>query len=276
MSDNTQFPPLLDWEPTRETLHWYARAIGVIPRALAEFHPKWWHISLTVQPDGLATDGIGLPDGGTFRLKMDLQQHQVLLLVNDKVTREFSMVEGLSATAFGDQLLGAIADLGLTADYDRERFENDEPRPYNPDVVPAFWKALVNAARIFKEFRATLSGDPGPVQLWPHGFDVAFEWFGTRVVTYEEDGEKTEYPSQINLGFYPGDPVNAPYFYSNPWPFEAEQLLNQPLPEGASWHTEGWQGTILPYDEVAGDPNAGERVLEYARHVHELASPTLS
>ncbi len=186
------------------------------------------------------------------------------------------MVEGLSATAFGDQLLGAIADLGLTADYDRERFENDEPRPYNPDVVPAFWKALVNAARIFKEFRATLSGDPGPVQLWPHGFDVAFEWFGTRVVTYEEDGEKTEYPAQINLGFYPGDPVNAPYFYSNPWPFEAEQLLNQPLPEGASWHTEGWQGTILPYDEVAGDPNAGERVLEYARHVHELASPTLS
>jgi hypothetical protein len=142
-------------------------------------------------------------------------------------------------------------------------------------MVPAFWQALTNAERIFKEFRATLSGEPGPVQFWTHGFDLAFEWFGARVVVGEADGQRSEFPSQINLGFYPGDPSGAPYFYSNPWPFEAEQLLDHPLPAGARWHTEGWQGTILAYDNLVGDEEAENRLLDYARAVHELASPAL-
>jgi hypothetical protein len=47
------------------------------------------------------------------------------------------------------------------------------------------------------------------------------------------------------------------------------------LPEGARWFTESWQGTILPYDELAGDPNAENRLKEYARAVFDIALPTL-
>ena len=82
-------------------------------------------------------------------------------------------------------------------------------------------------------------------------------------------------PAQLNLGFYPGGPGIAPYFYSNPWPFDAERLLGSPLPGGARWHTEGWQGTILPYEELVGDPDAGTRLLAYARRVYELCAPLL-
>jgi hypothetical protein len=134
---------------------------------------------------------------------------------------------------------------------------------------------LVNANRIFQQHRATLSGETGPVQLWPHGFDLAFEWFGPRVHVFEERGERQELPSQLSLGFFPGSPGVAPYFYSNPWPFETDALLGQPLPEGARWHTEGWQGTLLPYEVLVGDPNADERLLAYARRVFELTAPTL-
>ena len=113
----------------------------------------------------------------------------------------------------------------------------------------------------------------GPVQLWPHGFDLAFEWFGTRTETYEENGQITEYPSQINLGFYPAG--DRPYFYSNPWPFEGDVLTGEPLPHGAEWHTDGWQGSVLHYDLLTGIPDANTKLLEYAKRVHELASPTL-
>lgn len=275
MSDKTLFPALNDWQTTRETLHLYSHAVSVVPRAHAEFHPKWWHISLKVQPDGLVTEKISLPDGGQFWLKMDLGQHQVLLFTNQGVAREFSMTEGLTSTEFGDQILDAVADLGLTAEYAREKFENDEPRQYDPAAAERFLTALVNADRIFKEHRATLGGDSGPVQLWPHGFDLSFEWHGTRVETYEHDGEVEEYPSQLNLGFYPGGTAEAQYFYSNPWPFEADELLDRPLPEGATWHTEGWQGTILPYVELVDDSEAETRLHEYARAVFEISSPTL-
>ena len=83
MTKNTLFPPLTNFEPTRETLHWYAKAVGVLPRVHAEAHPKWWHVSLKVRSDGLYTEPMGLPDGGTLRVKMDLDQHKVVFLVDD-------------------------------------------------------------------------------------------------------------------------------------------------------------------------------------------------
>ena len=272
----TIFPSLSDWEPTRETLHLYSNVVGVVPRAYAEFHPRWWHISLKVQPDGLVTDSMPLPDGGAFWLKMDLRQHNVLLITSQGEVRAFPMTEGLSASAFGDRVLDAVAGLGLSAEYARQKFENDEPREYDPAAAEKFLTALVNADRIFKKHRASLSGERSPVQLWPHGFDLAFEWFGTRMVEYEEGGQVEKYPSQLNLGFSPGEPGHpAPYFYSNPWPFEADLLLDKPLPSGARWHTESWQGSILEYAALVGDPAAEEKLLAYARTVYELAAPTL-
>ena len=275
MTSEPQFPALTDWEATRQTLQLYSRAIGVIPRTHAEFHPKWWHISLKVQSDGLITGKMELPANGSFWLKMDLKQHKTILHTDKGPRAEIDMTAGLTATEFGDKLLAAVAELGLSGDYARDKFENDDAREYNAQAAETFLTTLVNADRIFKEYRATLNGDVGPVQLWPHGFDLAFEWFGTRVERYEEHGKVQEYPSQINLGFYPGDPAIAPYFYSNPWPFESDELVSHSLPAGARWHTEGWQGTILPYDELAGDERAEERLKKYAQTVHDIASPTL-
>jgi hypothetical protein len=276
MTSGTIFPSLDGWEPTKETLHAYARAVGVVPRAHATFHPKWWHVSLKVQPDGLHTERMSIPDGGTFDLKMDLRGHKVVLATSKGEREEWPMTGGLSATAFGDQILGAVADLGLTAEYAREKFEDALPRLYDPADAEKYLQALVNVDGVFKEYRAMLDGDVGPVQLWPHGFDLAFEWFGTRFVEYEEDGEIIKYPAQLNLGFSPGESSHPkPYFYSNPWPFEADVLLDKPLPPGARWFTESWQGSILPYGELVGVDGAGERLFDYARVVYQAASPTL-
>jgi hypothetical protein len=275
MAHETLFPALTDWELTRHTLQLYSRALAIIPRTHAEFHPKWWHISLKVEPDGLVTERMPLPDGGDLWLKMDLLHHQVVLFANDRAAWDISLSGGLTATELGDQIINAVAGFGLKGDYAREKFENDEARQYDPAAAGRYLTALVNTNRIFEEHQATLSGDIGPLQLWPHGFDLAFEWFGTRVETYEENGEIQEYPSQINLGLFPGGPETTPYFFSNPWPFEADELIGKPLPVGASWHTEGWQGTLLPYDELVGDDNAEARLREYARAVFAIASSTL-
>jgi len=276
MSAKTIFPDLTGWEPTRDTLYIYSQAVGVIPRAHAEFHPKWWHISLKVLPNGLITKEMSLPTDGTFLVKLDLQQHKALIVANGAVAGEVSLTEGLTGTEFGDQLLAIVANLGLTADYARDKFENDELRAYDPAMAEKYLTTLVNTDRIFKQHINSLSGEVGQVQLWPHHFDLAVEWFGTRVVEYREGNEVQKYPSQLNLGLSPGDAGHPePYFYSNPWPFEKE-LLNKPLPAGARWFTDGWEGTIFPYAELAGDANAEERLLDYACAVYQAAAPTLT
>jgi hypothetical protein len=138
-----------------------------------------------------------------------------------------------------------------------------------------YFAALVNINAVFEKHRATLEGEIGPAQLWPHGFDLAFEWFGTRMIEFAEHGEKSFYPSQINLGFSPGEPSHPrPYFYSNPFPFE-DIFETQPLPHGAQWFTVSWQGSIMEYTSLVDDPQAGEKLQAYAKAVFDITSPSL-
>lgn len=270
---NGPLPPLpTDFEPTRATLHAYAHAVGAIPRAHAIAHPKWWHISLNVEPVGLVTESMAVPGGGTFRLRMDLNAGDVVLERSTGIAQRFSMQEGKTGTEMGETLIAAVAELGLEGEYARAKFESDEARSYSPQAARQFFAALVEVHHALAQHRAGLDGEVGPLQVWPHGFDLAFEWFGTRVETYEEHGEAQEYPSQINFGFYPG---GDPYLYATPWPFETDALLGHELPSGAGWHSEGWQGTMLRYADVAGKPDGAERILAYTRAVYDLAAPTL-
>ncbi len=262
-----------DWEETRATLHAYTHAVSVLPRALIPANDKFWHQALTVEADGLTTKPIPLPDGGIATVRMDLNTHQVVLETDGGFVRSWPMDEGMSATKLGDDLIAAAVELGLDGDYDRERFENDEPRPYDTEAAAAFYDLLRSVAAVFEEHRSGLPGEVSPIQLWPHGFDMSLEWFGSRVERYEEDGETVEYPSQLNLGFYPAGDA---YFYSNPWPFDAEDLTNHPLPEGSEWYVEDWNGTKLPYSELKDDPTATDRLLGFAKRVFEITKPTLT
>ncbi len=261
-----------DGEPTRATLHAYAHAIAALPRAHALAHSKWWHVSLQVRPDGMMTETMTLPDGGAAYVRMDPRTSLIILETSAGETRRFPMNAGFTATEMGDALIAAAAEFGLTGDYDRSRFESDEARPYREVDALEIFQVLAAAEGVLAAHRNRIGGNVGPVQLWPHGFDLAFEWFGTRTVPTKEVGESSEIPAQINLGFYPAGDA---YFYSNPWPFDAEALLNVALPSGARWHTDGWEGSILPYAEVVGRVGGAERILDYAGAVFAAASPGL-
>jgi hypothetical protein len=204
---------------------------------------------------------------------MDLRRHVVVVETSTGEQREVSMAAGLTGTEMGEWLIASAAELGLGGEYATEKFANDEARSYDPAAAEAFFHTLTSVEHVLAIHRNGRSGEVGPIQLWPHGFDLAFEWFGTRVEEYEENGEVSVYPSQLNLGFYT---TGRAYLYSNPWPFEADRLLGEELPSGAEWHTDGWEGSILYYDQVAGKPDADEQVLEYARAVYDAAAPTLT
>ena len=271
----TQFPLLSNWAPTLATLSRYANAVGVVPRALAEPHPKWWHISLKIHNDGVATDPVPHPSSTdvTYQLLMNLKTHTVDIPTTDGDVRSLSMTDGLSSTEFGDQLLSILGELEIEAEFEQEKFENDEPGVYDPESAGSYREVLTNTARVLRLHKSALSEDTGPIQLWPHNFDLAFEWFGSRSVPHGEDGEL---PSQIDFGLAPGDSSHAEaYFYSNPWPFE-DSLTERELPGGARWFTESWQGTLFPYAEIAGDAAGEDKLAAYFMAVYDIASPQLT
>ncbi len=86
-------------------------------------------------------------------------------------------------------------------------------------------------------------GEPGPVRLWPHHFDLACT---LRVG-----------PAAVGLGFSPGDGLEGqPYWYATIDPHPAGRAL-PPLAGGGSWRTGGWLGAELPLARLAAAP--GER-----------------
>jgi hypothetical protein len=260
-------------EPTRATLHAYAHAVAALPRAHAVPHPSWWHISLKVRPDGFVTEAMSLPAGGAAFVRMDPRKHLITFETSSGESRAFPMNAGLTATQMGDALIAAGIEFGLSGDCDRERFENDDPRPYDETDAQALFQAFVAADALLTVHRNRIGGRVGPIQLWPHGFDLAFEWFGTRSVISDEGGVPVEQPAQLNLGFYPAGDA---YFYSNPWPFDADALMKVQLPGNARWHTEGWEGSILAYADAVDRADGVDRFLDYAAAVFAAAAPSLT
>jgi hypothetical protein len=168
-------------------------------------------------------------------------------------------------------LFEVLAELGLDDSYDRSRLHDDPAGEYDPDHAGAFWDALTTVHAALEDRRATRPGETSPVQVWPHGFDIAFEWFGSLLVDHEEHGEATPIPAQLNLGWYPAGDA---YFYSSPWPFDAG-LMQHPLPQPAAWHTDGWSGTTLAYADVVGDPAGPAVFAGYADAVFTIVRASL-
>lgn len=213
-----------------------------------------------------------LPGGGTFNLRMDFRSHETILETSTGEVRAVSMAAGMTGSEFGREMIDMVGEFGVSADYVAEKFEDDEPRMYDPVAAGQFFAALVNIDHDLEIHRSSLGGQVGPLQVWPHGFDLAFEWFGTRIESYEAAGVTKEAPAHLNLGFYP---AGRAYFYSNPWPFEPS-LVGAELPRPAQWHDEGWEGSILYYDDLLATDDPAALLLEYARAVHDLAAPTLT
>jgi hypothetical protein len=255
------FPELGDWRGTRETLHAYCKVLGTIRAAFAPEEPRYAHISLRLYTSGLTTTPIPTPGkpGETFALSLDLRNHYVLLSTSGGEVQQIRMSEGLSATQLGEELIGKLDALGIKGKVNAKKFHNDGRREYALDEAERYFAALTRAGQVFEQFRAGLSGAADPVQLWPHHFDLSFVLLGSKTVK-EKDAD---YPSQITVGFAPADSSTpTEYFYCNPYPFE-KSVTEGDLPAGARWHTNGWNGALYPYGEVAGKADGAERLLQF-------------
>jgi hypothetical protein len=266
------FPSLDGFGPTRRTLQLYSRALSALARAHAPTHPNWWHVSLRPTPSGLVTTNIPLPDGNILAGRIDLRRRALGLSTSDGRAWVWPVDAGLSGSAMGERIIAAAAEAGLADTVDRSKFADDEPGVYEAEVVARFLAALIRAERVLGRRSAELGIHAGPAQLWPHGFDMSMEWFGSRLVRSEDGGEEGEQPAQLNLGFYPGEDDAGSYFYSSPWPFDADKLLGRTLPAGATWHTDGWQGAKLAYTAVRDE----EKLYDFATAVFEIAAPLLT
>ncbi|MDK1019601.1 MAG: DUF5996 family protein [Actinomycetota bacterium] len=250
-----------EWDETRGTLQAYSQALTALPRAAGDPNDRWTHVAMRVAPNGLVTAPTRLADGEDLIGIIDLAVHEVILQVGDDVDR-IDMTEGPSASTIGEAALTIAARHGSTIEVDRERFAGSDAREYEPGHARAFLSAATFVSGAFSEMNASVPGEVTGPHLWPHGFDIATEWFSPMRVPFGE----SEASAQIAVGWYPqGDG----YFYANPWPFQ-DAWGETPVLDGTDWHLDGWQGAVL---DSAGVTRS--EIVAFGLAVHDLARERL-
>ena len=270
--------PLADWQPTRDTVQGYSKLLGKIRRALTPFETHWYHVSLRVGETGLTTTAIPYGEDSfyadhTFEMIMDFMAHKLSINSSRRLQLEVPLM-GQSLKVFHDAVMEGLRTLGVDVTIDRDLFMDDTPGVYDAAAISAYWQALKQINGVFQQFKTGLAGETGPVQLWPHHFDLALLWFSGRQVPGIDPTDRENADEQMNFGFSTGDEGTPDaYFYATAYP-APEGWVGSMLSEGAYWNASGFSGAVLPYAELVGTENGSQKLRNFL-HIVQARGATL-
>jgi hypothetical protein len=280
--------PTAAWRETYATLHLWTQIVGKIRLAREPWLNHSWHVTLYVTGRGLTTSPI--PDGTrTFQIDFDFIDHHLRISTSDGATRQFALA-GKSVASFYAAVMADLAELGI--DIAIDEMPNELPEPirfsqdnlhasYDPDAVQRFFQILVNADRVFKQFRTGFLGKASPVHFFWGSFDLAVTRFSGRRaprhpggVPHLSDEVACEAYSheESSAGFWPGSgAIDYPAFYCYAYPEPAGFRTTRVRPD-AAFFSEALGEFILPYDAVRSAAQPEQALLEFLQSTYEAAA----
>jgi Family of unknown function (DUF5996) len=282
-----ELPPAT-WRETYDTLHLWTQIVGKIRFARTPWLNHSWHVALYVTARGLTTSPI--PDGSrTFQIDFDFIDHVLRISDSDGAQRQFALAKQ-SVASFFAAAMAALAELGIRVEIDEMPNEIPEPirfsqdrrhSSYDPNAVRRFFQILVNADRVFKQFRTGFLGKASPVHFFWGSFDLATTRFSGRRaprhpggVPHLPDAVACEaYSHEVSsAGFWPGGgAIDYPAFYSYAYPEPAGYRTTAVKPD-AAFFSEALGEFILPYDAVRMADDPDKVLLEFLQSTYEAAA----
>jgi hypothetical protein len=280
--------PTAAWRETYATLHLWTQIIGKIRLVRSPWLNHSWHVALYVTARGLTTSPI--PDGvRTFQIDLDLIDHALRVSTSDGAQRQFALA-GQSVASFYAAIMAALWETGIHIAIDEMpnelpepiRFSEDKkPASYDPAAVRRFLQILVNADRVFKQFRTGFLGKASPVHFFWGSFDLTVTRFSGRRaprhpggIPHLSDDVACEAYSheESSAGFWPGSgAIDYPAFYSYAYPEPVGFRAVKVRPD-AAFFSEALGEFILPYDAVRTAAAPDQALLEFLQSTYEAAA----
>jgi hypothetical protein len=281
--------PFEPWEATANTLHLWAQIVGKIRLASNPPRNHWWHVTLFVDVRGLTTRRLHGQNGLTFEIAFDFVDHRLVVQTNRGGVESFALVDGLSVSAFDEQLHAAMRALDVDVAIRESPFgvptmttpfaDDREHASYDRDAVERYWRVLDWTDWVFEEFAGWFCGKTSPVELFWHSFDLAVTRFSGRRAPPLPDADlvtQEAYTHEvISFGFWPGDAnVRAPTYYSYTAP-EPPGLRDRPLVDGAAWVEQGAGSlAVLPYEIVRNSTDPRRTLLAFLQSAYLAGAET--
>jgi len=261
------------WRDTALALQLWLQVIGKVRLTLTPWLNHSWQVPFYVTARGLGTSTIPLGKD-MIDLEFDFIGHRLTGRASHGAMAELAL-KPMSVAEFYGGALGLLRSLGADLSINPLPSELPNPlafgddrkiRPYDADAVHRFWRALLQADRLFKLFRTGFLGKASPVHLFWGGFDLAVTRFSGRRAPRHPGGipglsdrvTREAYSHEVSsAGFWPGsDAFPRPAFYSYAYP-QPEGFADAAMPGGAFYDSSLGE-FLLPYDLVraAGDPDA--------------------
>ena len=280
--------PLEAWKDTYATLHMWTQIVGKVRLARSPWTNHSWHVTLYVTARGLTTSPV--PYGvRTFQIDFDFISHQLTVQSSDGLSGRV-VLQPQSVATFYASLMAEMERLDLHVDINRTPnevadpipFEEDEThRAYDAEYANRFWRILVQADRIFKEFRARFTGKCSPVHFFWGAPDLAVTRFSGRRAPKHPGGvpnlpdwvAREAYSEEVSsCGFWPGGgPIPYAAFYSYAYAEPAGFAASSVQP-GAAFYSRDLREFILPYDIVRQSESPDETLLEFLQTTYAAAA----
>ncbi|HTB44108.1 MAG TPA: DUF5996 family protein [Acetobacteraceae bacterium] len=289
-STMTDWPelPLAAWADTCATLHLWTQVVGKIRLAHAPMVNHWWQVPLYVTCRGLTTSPV--PYGARrFQIDFDFIDHCLKIQTSNGETETIPLGPRTVAD-FYTEVMGRLRGLGLetriwTMPVEIEGaipFERDvEHASYDPDYVHRFWRVLLQADRIFTQFRAQFIGKVSPVHFFWGSFDLAVTRFSGRVAPRLTSASpnvgawvmQEAYSHEVSsCGFWPGNGgFGRAAFFSYAYP-EPEGFATAPTRPEATYYDQDLGQFILPYDAVRQAASPDACVMDYLTSTYAAAA----
>jgi Family of unknown function (DUF5996) len=275
--------PLSEWKDTCATLHMWTQIVGKIRMEQSPLRNHWWEVALYVNARGLTTSAI--PYGaGVFEIQFDFIDHRLLIQTSQGAVQTLRL-EPRSVAAFYKQVMAMLEALGIRVKIWKTPVEIPDPIPfdqdethasYDPEYAHRFWKILVSADTVFKQFQARFLGKSSPVHFFWGSFDLAVTRFSGRRAPERKDADpitREAYSHEvISAGFWPGSgPITDAAFYSYTVPEPPELSKAVIHPAAASYNTQVSE-FILMYDDVRESNSPEETLTEFLQSTYEAGA----
>lgn len=276
------------WSQTSATLHMWTQIVGKIRQTRSPWANHSWNCTLYVTARGLTTSPIPYGDR-VFQIDFDFIDNELKVAASDGRGARIPL-RPQSVAAFYRKLMQQLQNLELpvaihgrpneVADpipFDR----NEVNREYDPEFANLYWRALVQADRVFKEFRARFIGKCSPVHYFWGAPDLAVTRFSGRTAPEHPGGvpnlpdwiAREAYSHEVSsCGFWSGGgAVPYPAFYSYAYPEPSGFASAEIAPEPA-FYSADLREFILPYEAVRQAPSPDKTLLAFLQSTYEAAA----
>jgi hypothetical protein len=243
---------------------------------------------LYVTATGLTTSSIPYQNR-SFQIDFDFIDHQLIVRTSEGRIGGFAL-EPQSVASFYARLMAELTKLELPVRIypmpneipDAIRFDQDEVHcAYDRDYANRYWRILVQADRVFNEFRARFVGKCSAVHLFWGGLDFAVTRFSGRPAPEHPGGipnlpdwvTREAYSHEVaSCGFWPGGgSVPYPVFYAYAYP-EPAGFATATVKPAAAFYSPDLREFVLAYDVIRQSQSPDAMLLDFLQTTYEAAA----